>query len=67
MIIIYDKNQVWIIIWQVANGIAVAGLIAALCKLHQSSSMHPGQLFFISWSAFTSDVIFIFMTHCSSL
>ena len=34
----------WIIIWQVANGIAVAGLIAALCKLHQSSSMHPGQL-----------------------
>merc|ERR1712032_1696287 len=27
----FPNQRVWIIIWQVANGIAVAGLIAALC------------------------------------
>ena len=56
---IYDHNQVWIIIWQVANGIAVAGLIAALCKFQQSP------IFTLVTNV--SFPFFIFMTYCRAL
>ena len=56
---IYDYNQVWIIIWQVANGIAVAGLIAALCKFQQSA------IFTLVTNV--SFAFFSFMTYCRAL